>query len=100
MWRWIPALLVAPAGVLAGEPASPPPHAVTATAAPEVRPLPPPDYPIYEGLDYSCTDAEGNRVPLGTVACFTASCQTWTARCELSLTNVIWRKLQDGCPGV
>lgn len=88
--------------------AIPPPAPATASetsetsgpSGPSGRKLPPPSYPVYPQLDYSCSDPQGRRVPLGTVICISASCQTWTARCELSMTNVIWRKLHDGCPGM
>ena len=61
--------------------------------------------PLYKplpGVDYYCSDQDGARVEIGQVMCFTASCQTWMARCEMSRNNnvTMWRKLQDGCPGV
>lgn len=93
MIRWLLPALLLPAALSAGE-------TVNSGASPAATPLPPPQYPVYENMDYSCTDPQGKRVELGTVICITASCQTWMARCELATTNVIWRKLQDGCPGV
>jgi len=58
-------------------------------------------YPPLPGVEYFCTNAEGARVEVGGVLCFTASCQTWMARCEMTSSNrmAIWRKMQDGCPG-
>ncbi|MEL6168183.1 MAG: hypothetical protein AAFR35_05805 [Pseudomonadota bacterium] len=50
--------------------------------------------------DYYCTDSSGSRVELGDVICIQASCQTWMARCEMSLNNPMWRKVQEGCPAV
>ena len=44
------------------------------------------------------SSGRGERRELGEVICITASCQTWTAKCDMSLNNVMWRKLQDGCP--
>lgn len=61
--------------------------------APDVPPKPKP-------IEVYCTDGQGDRHELGDVICITASCATWMARCEMSLNNVIWRKTQDGCPGV
>ncbi len=69
------------------------------------RPTPPPLaelYPPLPGVEYYCTDSQGDRVDLGGVICVTASCQTWMARCEMTASNrmAMWRKVQDGCPGV
>ena len=59
-------------------------------------------YPPLPGVEYYCTDTDGQRVELGGVICVTASCTTWMARCEMTSSNrmAIWRKTQDGCPGV
>ena len=59
-------------------------------------------YPPLPGVEYYCTDTEGRRVDLGGVICITASCQTWMARCEMAASNrmAMWRKTQEGCPGV
>ena len=57
-------------------------------------------YPPMPGVEYYCTDATGARRELGDVICIAASCQTWVARCEVSLNTPTWRKLSDGCPGV
>ena len=56
----------------------------------------PPPAPI----ELYCTDGDGRRVELGGVICIRAGCDTWMARCEMSLNNVMWRRLQDGCPAV
>lgn len=58
-------------------------------------------YPPLPGVEYYCTNSDGQRVDLGGVICITASCITWMARCEMvSAGNMaIWRKTQDGCPG-
>lgn len=57
-------------------------------------------YPPLPGVEYYCTGGTGERHELGEVICITASCQTWMARCEMSQNTPMWRKLQDGCPGV
>ncbi len=59
-------------------------------------------YQPQPGVEYFCTDRDGERVELGQVVCITASCMTWMARCEMAGNNnlAMWRKLQDGCPGV
>jgi hypothetical protein len=58
-------------------------------------------YAPMQGVEYYCTDNSGNRAEIGAVMCFTASCLTWTARCEMNANNnfAMWRKMQDGCPG-
>jgi hypothetical protein len=63
-------------------------------------PVPAQDYTRLPGVEYYCTDAEGKRRELGEVICITASCQSWMARCDMSLNSPTWRKMQDGCPGV
>lgn len=52
-----------------------------------------------EGVEYYCTDSTGQRMELGEVLCITAGCQTWMARCDMSVNSPTWRKIQDGCPG-
>lgn len=50
--------------------------------------------------DYFCTGADGRRHELGEVVCLVNnSCSdTWLAKCDMSLNNPMWRKVQDGCP--
>ncbi len=50
--------------------------------------------------DYFCTGSDGARHELGEVVCLiNNSCtQTWLAKCDMSLNNPMWRKVQDGCP--
>ena len=49
--------------------------------------------------DYYCTGGDGERYELGEITCITASsCQVWLAKCDMSLNNPMWRKVQDGCP--
>ncbi len=59
-------------------------------------------YPHMQGVEYFCTNADGDRVDIGGVVCITAGCITWMARCEMAANNnmAMWRKMQDGCPGV
>ena len=57
-------------------------------------------YPPMPGVDNYCTDADGRRIEIGQVICITASCNTWMAKCDMSLNNPMWRKIQDGCPAV
>ncbi|WP_425053692.1 hypothetical protein [Psychromarinibacter sp. S121] len=57
-------------------------------------------YQPLPGVEYYCTDATGGRKELGDVICITAGCDTWMARCDMSLNNPTWRRIQDGCPGV
>ena len=49
-------------------------------------------------IEFYCTGSSGERYELGDVICIAASCQTWMARCDMSQNNVMWRKMQDGCP--
>ena len=55
-------------------------------------------YPALPGVDHFCLDPNGIRYEIGQTICVTASCQTWTAKCDLSLNNTTWRKMFDGCP--
>ena len=59
-----------------------------------------PDAPPLPVIEFYCTDSVGARREMGEFLCITASCQTWMARCEMALNNPVWRKVQDGCPGV
>jgi len=49
-------------------------------------------------IEFYCTDSKGDRRELGEVICITASCKTWLAKCDMSLNNVMWREIQQGCP--
>lgn len=57
-----------------------------------------PNAPPLPVIEYYCTDSVGARREMGEVICITASCQTWLAKCDMSLNNPMWRKIQDGCP--
>ncbi|MFV2003283.1 MAG: hypothetical protein ACC619_09920 [Paracoccaceae bacterium] len=56
--------------------------------------------PRSEPYDYFCTGSNGERYELGEVICIrSSSCQpVWLAKCDMSLNNPMWRKVQDGCP--
>ena len=59
------------------------------------------DIPPPRPIELYCTDSNGDRIELGEIICISTSCvPRYLARCEMSLNNVMWRKLQDGCPGV
>lgn len=44
-----------------------------------------------------CTDKTGGRVELGQVVCLQVGGRRFTARCEMSLNNPMWREQADGC---
>ncbi len=85
MWRLLLILALAPAPVVAGG----------------LRGDPPADPPPLRPIELYCTDGHGDRVELGEVICIRAGCDPpYLARCDMSLNNVMWRKVRDGCPGV
>lgn len=50
-------------------------------------------------IELYCTDTQGKRRELGEVVCIRASsCQEMLAKCDMSLNNVMWRQIQEGCP--
>lgn len=53
-----------------------------------------------EGFSYPecyCTN-RGERVELGETACLRVGGRSFTARCDMSLNNPTWRRVEDGCP--
>ena len=57
--------------------------------------------PPLKPIELYCTDRDGARIELGEVVCIRAGCDPpYLARCDMSLNNVMWRKVQDGCPAV
>jgi hypothetical protein len=44
-----------------------------------------------------CTDRDHNRVELGQVICLQVNGRMFTARCEMSLNNPMWREVNEGC---
>lgn len=47
--------------------------------------------------DCYCTDSTGDRVELGQEICLHVNGRMFTARCEMSLNNPIWRDTGHGC---
>ena len=46
----------------------------------------------------ACLNRDGEKVPLGQVACLTVGGRSFLARCDMSLNLLTWRKLSEGCP--
>ncbi|QFS82758.1 hypothetical protein FIU97_08095 [Roseivivax sp. THAF40] len=44
-----------------------------------------------------CTDTEGDRVELGEIICLDVNGRVFTAQCQMSLNNPMWRELNEGC---
>lgn len=57
-----------------------------------------PNAPPLPVIENYCRDANGQRREMGEIICINASCQTWLAKCDMSLNNAVWRKIQEGCP--
>ncbi len=56
--------------------------------------------PAKKGYDYPdcyCTN-RGQRIEMGGLVCLEVDGRSYLARCEMSLNNPMWRKVQDGCP--
>ncbi len=47
--------------------------------------------------DCYCTDRTGARVELGETVCMYVDGRSFTARCEMSLNNPMWRDIGDSC---
>ncbi len=47
--------------------------------------------------DCFCTDKTGTRVELGQSICMSVDGRNFTARCEMSLNNPMWRETGDSC---
>ena len=47
--------------------------------------------------DCYCTDRTGTRIELGQTICMRVDGRSFTARCEMSLNNPMWREVGDGC---
>lgn len=50
-----------------------------------------------EWPDCYCTDRSGARVELGQTVCMVVDGRNFTARCEMSLNNPMWREIDEGC---
>ena len=78
--RILPFLLVVSPGLLLAEPPKPV-HEITGANAP----------------DCYCTDRNHKRIELGQIICLQVDGRMFTARCEMSLNNPMWRELGEGC---
>ncbi len=47
--------------------------------------------------DCYCTDRTGARVELGQSICLQVDGRMFTAQCQMSLNNPMWREIQEGC---
>ena len=57
--------------------------------------------PPKKGFGYPgwfCTDSAGQRIELGRTTCLKIGSQKILARCDMSLNNPTWRRIQEGCP--
>ncbi len=59
--------------------------------------VPPPPKEGYSYPECQCSN-RGEMLPMGALACLNVDGQTFLARCEMSLNNPTWRRVQDGCP--
>jgi hypothetical protein len=50
-----------------------------------------------KGPDCYCTDSTGGRVELGETICLTVDGRSFTAQCQMSLNNPMWREISEGC---
>lgn len=48
-------------------------------------------------VDCYCTDSSGTRVELGQSICLFVNGRAFTAQCQMSLNNPMWRETHDGC---
>lgn len=48
-------------------------------------------------IDCYCTDSSGSRVELGDFICLQVDGRMFTAQCQMSLNNPMWREVQQGC---
>ncbi|MEM1373044.1 MAG: hypothetical protein AAGF78_01540 [Pseudomonadota bacterium] len=48
-------------------------------------------------LDCWCRGSTGERFEMGDITCFTISGRTFTAQCQMSLNNPMWREVGEGC---
>jgi hypothetical protein len=44
-----------------------------------------------------CTDRNGARVEMGQSICLQVDGRMFTAQCQMSLNNPMWREIQEGC---
>ena len=48
-------------------------------------------------IECFCTDKTGARIELGQMICLQVDGRMFTARCEMSLNNPMWREVHEGC---
>lgn len=48
-------------------------------------------------IDCYCTDSSGGRVELGEFICLQVDGRMFTAQCQMSLNNPMWREVEQGC---
>ncbi|MEM6589059.1 MAG: hypothetical protein AAF641_11475 [Pseudomonadota bacterium] len=48
-------------------------------------------------VDCYCTNSTGDRVELGEMICLHIGGRSFTAQCQMSLNNPMWREVSDGC---
>ncbi|SFE13988.1 hypothetical protein [Roseivivax sediminis] len=50
-------------------------------------------------IECYCTDSTGGRVEMGETICLEVGGRVFTAQCQMSLNNPMWRELHEGCVG-
>ncbi|MEM7597391.1 MAG: hypothetical protein AAF382_06805 [Pseudomonadota bacterium] len=48
-------------------------------------------------VDCYCTNSSGDRVELGEMVCLFVNGRSFTAQCQMSLNNPMWREVNEGC---
>lgn len=48
-------------------------------------------------VDCYCTNTSGDRVELGDMVCLYVNGRSFTAQCQMSLNNPMWREVSEGC---
>ena len=48
-------------------------------------------------VDCYCTNSTGERVELGEMVCLFVNGRSFTAQCQMSLNNPMWREVSEGC---
>ncbi len=48
-------------------------------------------------IECYCTDKIGERREMGELVCLDVGGRLFTARCEMSLNNPMWREVSEGC---
>jgi len=53
--------------------------------------------PSGKTVECYCTDRTGSRVELGETICLQVDGRMFTAQCQMSQNNPMWREVQEGC---